>query len=141
MRKKILVVDDDADILELLGFTLKKAGFAIGTARDGMEALKKACTLLPDLILLDVMMPEMDGLAVCEILRRDPATSSIPILILTAASGQLSRLAGLHAGATEYMTKPFSPKEVVVKIEELLQIHGAPLPRTETHKIRPDLQE
>jgi two-component system alkaline phosphatase synthesis response regulator PhoP len=122
MRKKILVVDDDADILELLGFTLKKAGYAIGTAVDGVEALKKVCTLLPDLILLDVMMPELDGLAVCEVLRRDPATSSIPILILTAASGQLSRLAGLHAGATEYMTKPFSPKELVAKIDQLLQI-------------------
>ncbi len=121
MRRKILIVDDDADVVELLRFNLKKAGFSIGTAQDGVEALAKVCTLAPDLILLDLMMPELDGFAVCDILRRDPATSAIPIIILTAASGQLSRMAGLAAGAAEFVTKPFSPRELVGRIERLLQ--------------------
>lgn len=141
MRKRILAVDDDADLLELLRFTLNKAGFAVGTASDGVEALKKACTLLPDLIVLDVMMPQLDGLAVCEVLRRDPVTAEIPILLLTAASGQLSRLAGLHAGAAEYMTKPFSPKELVARIHELLQSRVAPMPLPERHIPKHHLHE
>jgi DNA-binding response OmpR family regulator len=120
MRKKILVVDDDPEVRELLGFNLKKAGFAIGTAANGVEALKKACSVSPDLILLDLMMPELDGFAVCEILRRDPATSAIPILIVTAVSGQLARLTGLESGATDYMTKPFSPKDLVARVKDLL---------------------
>src|SRR5579864_1498702 len=110
MPKKILVVDDDADVVELLCFNLKKAGFAIGTAFNGVEALKKARSIAPDLILLDLMLPELDGFAVCEILRRDPATASIPIIMVTALSTQLARLAGLEAGANAYVTKPFEFK-------------------------------
>jgi DNA-binding response OmpR family regulator len=120
MQKKILVVDDDAEIVELLRFNLKQAGFSVGTARDGLEALKKTRSIVPDLILLDLMMPELDGLAVCEILRRDATTAAIPILLLTAISSELGRLAGLHAGATGYMSKPFSPQEVVVRVNEML---------------------
>ena len=121
MRKKILVVDDDADLVELLSFNLKKAGFAIGTAFDGVEALKKARSIAPDLILLDVMLPELDGLAVCEILRRDSATASIPVIMLTALTGELGRLAGLEAGADDYVTKPFSAKQLVSKVAELIK--------------------
>src|SRR6476660_746920 len=95
MRKKILVVEDDADLVELLSFNLKRAGFSVGTATEGIEALKKARSLLPDLILLDLILPELDGFAVCEILRRDSTTASIPIVILTAMSSQLARLTGL----------------------------------------------
>jgi two-component system alkaline phosphatase synthesis response regulator PhoP len=121
MRKKILVVDDDADLVELLSFNLKKAGFAIGTAVDGVEALKKVRSLAPDLILLDLMLPELDGFAVCEILRRDATTASIPVIMLTALSGELGRLAGLDCGANDYVTKPFSPKQLVAKVDELLK--------------------
>jgi len=121
MRKKILVVDDDADIVELLSFNLKKAGFAIGTAGDGIEALKKARSIAPDLILLDLMLPELDGFAVCEILRRDAATASIPVIMLTALSTELGRLAGLDSGANDYITKPFSPKQLVSKVDHLLK--------------------
>lgn len=121
MRKKILVVDDDADLVELLSFNLKKAGFAIGTAFDGVEALKKARSIAPDLILLDVMLPELDGLAVCEILRRDRATAAIPVILLTALSGELGRLAGLDSGANDYVTKPFSAKQLVSKVVELIK--------------------
>jgi two-component system, OmpR family, alkaline phosphatase synthesis response regulator PhoP len=120
MQRKILVVDDDVEMLELLGFILRKAGFAVGTAKDGVDALKKACSISPDLILLDLMMPKLDGFAVCEILRGDPATASVPIVVLTAMSGQLSRFAGLEAGASDYVTKPFSPKHLVSRIETLL---------------------
>jgi len=123
LPRKILVVEDDADLVELLGFNLKKAGYLIGTATNGIDALKKARSLAPDLILLDIGLPELDGLAVCEILRRDAATASIPILMLTALSSELGRLAGLDCGATDYLTKPFSPKAVVSRIGELLGLN------------------
>ena len=121
MRRKILVVDDDADIVELLSFNLKKAGFAIGTARNGIEALKKIHSMRFDLILLDLMMPEMDGFSVCEILRRNAETASIPIIMITALSGDLARLSGLECGANEYVTKPFSLKQLVSKVDSLLK--------------------
>lgn len=126
MRKKILIVDDDPEIVELLSFNLKRTGFATGTAGDGVEALKKARSLAPDLIVLDLMLPELDGFAVCEILRRDKATAGIPIIMLTALTSELARLTGMDAGATEYLTKPFSPKELVSKVEEVLRKQDTP---------------
>lgn len=121
MRKKILVVDDDSEIVELVSFSLKQAGYSIGTAFNGMDAIKKARSLEPDLIVLDVMMPELDGLAVCEILRRDPATASIPIMMLTALSSELGRMAGLGSGASDFLSKPFSPRLLVARIKDLLR--------------------
>jgi len=121
MLKKILVVEDDSDLVELLRFNLKKEGYALATASDGIEALKKAHSIRPDLILLDLMLPELDGFAVCEILRRDPKTAAIPIIILTAMSSQLSRFNGLDAGANVYLTKPFSHKYLRQVVRELLQ--------------------
>jgi DNA-binding response OmpR family regulator len=120
MRRKILVVDDNAELLDLICFNLKKAGFATGTARDGVEALKKARTIAPDLILLDLMLPELDGFAVCEILRHDPATASIPVMMITALNSELSRFAGMEAGANDYVTKPFSPRDLVSRVEHLI---------------------
>ena len=127
MRKKILVVDDDPEALELIRFNLKRAGFAIGTAVNGVEALKKVCSLSPDLVLLDLMMPELDGFAVCEILRRDPATNAVPIIIVSAVAGEMARLAGLGSGANGYITKPFSPKKLVIRVQEALR-SLAPVP-------------
>jgi DNA-binding response OmpR family regulator len=121
MRKKILVVDDDADLIELISFNLKQAGYSIGTASNGVDAIKKARSLSPDLIVLDVMMPELDGFAVCEILRRDSQTASIPIMILTAISSELGRMAALGSGATGFLTKPFSPRLLLGQIEDLLK--------------------
>jgi DNA-binding response OmpR family regulator len=121
MRKKILVVDDDADWVELIAFNLKKAGFSIGTATNGIDALKKAQSLVPDLILLDLKLPELDGFAVCETLRRNTATASIPIIMLTALSGEIARIAGFESGATEYLTKPSSVKHLVSHLEDLLR--------------------
>ncbi len=126
VRKKILVVEDDADLAEMLSFNLGKAGFAVGTAGNGIEALKKARSLSPDLILLDLMLPELDGFSVCDILRRDSATASVPIIMLTALSNQLARITGLAAGANDYVTKPFSPKQLLARVEELLGRGSAP---------------
>ena len=126
MRKKILVVEDNADQVELLRFNLKKAGFAVGTALDGIEALKKARSLLPDLILLDLMLPELDGLAVCEVLRRDATTASVPIIMVTAMSSQLARLTGMEAGAADFITKPFNIKDLLARIEVTLSGSSEP---------------
>jgi len=121
MRKKVLVVDDDADVVELICFNLKRAGFSVGTAANGIEAIKKARSLSPDLIVLDLMLPELDGFAVCETLRRNAATAAVPIVMLTAWSSELGRLAGLECGATDYVTKPFSPRRLVARIQGLLR--------------------
>ena len=120
MQKKILVVEDDPDQLEVIRFTLKNAGFAVGTATNGIDALKKAQTVSPDLIMLDVMMPELEGFAVCETLRGNPATASIPILMLTGLCSHISRLVGYESGATDYVIKPFEAEQLVLKVEKLL---------------------
>jgi DNA-binding response OmpR family regulator len=120
MRRKVLVVEDDPDQLEVTRLSLKAAGFAIGTAANGVEALKKARTVSPDLILLDVMMPGMDGFAVCETLRGNPATASIPVLMLTGLCSHISQLVAFDAGATDYLVKPFVPEELISKVEKLL---------------------
>lgn len=121
MRWKVLLVEDDTDMLELVRFNLKRAGFSVATARDGVEALKKTCSLAPDLILLDLMMPELDGFAVCEILRRDEATASTPIIILTALTSQIARLNCLEAGANDFITKPFSPSHLIERVQEVIE--------------------
>jgi DNA-binding response OmpR family regulator len=120
MQRKVLVVEDDPDQLEATRLSLKAAGFAIGTAANGIDALKKARTVSPDLILLDVMMPGLDGFAVCETLRGNPATASIPILMLTGLCSHISQLVAFESGATDYLIKPFNPEELVSKVEKLL---------------------
>ena len=120
MRKKILLVDDNKDLLELLRLNFKDAGFSIITATDGIEALKKARSVLPDVILLDLMLPELDGFAVCEQLRRDPATASVPILMLSGMSGQIPKYAGLESGGTDFISKPASPAALLARIREVL---------------------
>jgi DNA-binding response OmpR family regulator len=121
MKPKILLVDDEPDALEVLGFKLREAGFTPIFARDGGRALATARQERPDLIVLDLMLPEVDGLEVCKILRRDPATSAIPILMLTARAAEMDRVLGLELGADDYVTKPFSPRELVLRIRKLLQ--------------------
>jgi DNA-binding response OmpR family regulator len=120
-KRKILVVEDEADFLELLRLRFKEEGFAIATATNGVDAVKKARTLLPDLILLDVMLPELDGFAVCEILRKDATTTSIPVVMVTGLCGQLTRCAGIESGATDFVTKPTTPDAIVSKVREMLQ--------------------
>ncbi len=121
MKYKILVVDDEPDAVELIEFNLKAAGYEVSTAVDGAQALKKARSILPNLIVLDLMLPEVDGLEVCKILRRDPKTQGIPILMLTAKAAEIDRVLGLELGADDYVTKPFSPRELVLRIKRLLR--------------------
>ena len=120
MKPKILVVDDEPDALDVLGFKLREAGFAPVFAKDGTRALQAARDERPDLMVLDLMLPEVDGLEVCKIIRRDPATSAIPILMLTARAAEMDRVLGLELGADDYVTKPFSPRELVLRIRKLL---------------------
>jgi two-component system phosphate regulon response regulator PhoB len=117
---KILVVDDEPDAVELISFNLKGAGFEVIAAGDGSEALNAARLYSPSLILLDVMLPEIDGLEVCKLLRRDPATARIPILMLTARAAEIDRVLGLELGADDYVTKPFSHRELVLRVKKLL---------------------
>ena len=121
MRKKILIVEDDADLLSLLRLTLKQQGHSIATASNGIEALKKARSLLPDLMLLDLVLPELDGFAVCETLRKHRATANIKVVMLTGLSSEFTRYAGFEAGANDYVTKPFAPAEIVSKIDYWLK--------------------
>jgi phosphate regulon transcriptional regulator PhoB len=121
MKEKILVVDDEPDALDLIQFNLKSAGYDVVTADDGTEALKKARTTQPALVVLDVMLPEIDGLEVCKTLRREPATATIPIIMLTAKAAEIDRVLGLELGADDYLTKPFSPRELVLRVKALLR--------------------
>src|SRR5438046_5628978 len=118
---KILVVDDELDAVELVEFNLKSAGYEVVTAADGAEALKKVRAHSPDMIVLDLMLPEVDGLEVCKILRRDPATAAVPIIMLTAKAAEIDRVLGLELGADDYVTKPFSPRELVLRVKALLR--------------------
>jgi two-component system phosphate regulon response regulator PhoB len=121
VKQKILVVDDEPEAVELVEFNLKGAGYEVTTAGDGAEALNKARRIQPNLVILDVMMPEIDGMEVCKLLRRDPATSSIPIIMLTAKASEVDRVLGLELGADDYVVKPFSPRELVLRVKKLLE--------------------
>jgi DNA-binding response OmpR family regulator len=120
MAKKILVVDDEPDAVDLVQFNLKNAGYEVVSAGDGAQALKMAKNTAPDLILLDVMLPEIDGLEVCKMLRRDVATAGIPIIMLTAKAAEIDRVLGFELGADDYVTKPFSPRELTLRVKNLL---------------------
>ena len=126
MKPKVLIVDDEPDALELVAFNLKSAGMDVVTAADGAEALKKARAVVPDAIVLDLMLPEVDGVEVCKILRRDPKTSAIPIVMLTAKAAETDRVVGLELGADDYVTKPFSPRELVLRVKRLLRSAQTP---------------
>ncbi|MGA2029097.1 MAG: response regulator [Verrucomicrobiota bacterium] len=120
MQEKILVVDDELEILELIAFNLKADGYEVVTAADGVAAIHQVRALVPDLIILDLMLPEMDGFTVCEILQRSPTTAHIPIIMLTAWSSELSRIIGLQIGAKDYIAKPFSPRELMLCVKGIL---------------------
>jgi len=121
MRKKLLIVEDNTELLELLRLGFKQAGFSVSTAANGVEALKKARSASPDAILLDLVLPELDGFAVCEALRRDQDTSAIPIIMLTGLTSEFTRYAGIESGADEYVMKPASPDELVPRIKYWLR--------------------
>lgn len=130
MNARVLVVDDEPETVELVEFNLKQAGFRVASAADGRAALKKARAWLPHLIVLDLMLPEVDGFEVCKLLRADPATAHIPILMLTARAAEVDRVLGLELGADDYLTKPFSPRELILRIRKLLERRADPAEKT-----------
>ena len=118
MSQKILIVDDEPHIVELVKYNLAQAGYTVVSAHDGHEAVGKVRQERPDLIVLDIMLPYVDGLEVCRQIRRE---SAVPIIMLTAKGGELERVVGLEIGADDYVTKPFSPRELVARVRAILR--------------------
>jgi DNA-binding response OmpR family regulator len=136
MPTSVLVVEDDPDIAELVGRYLEKAGYTASRVSSGRDALDAVRAKAPDLIVLDVMLPHVDGLEVCRLLRANEHTANIPIIMLTARAEESERIVGLEMGADDYLAKPFSPNELVARVRALLrraQRHEAPSGRPLTH--------
>jgi phosphate regulon transcriptional regulator PhoB len=119
--KHILVVDDEADLVELVSYNLKKEGFSIDSALDGETALTKLKKGRYDLVVLDLMLPGIQGLELCRILRNDPKTEALPIIMLTAKGEEVDKILGLEMGADDYVTKPFSPRELLARVKAVLR--------------------
>ena len=126
MRGTILVVDDEPDQLEVVKTILSDAGFSVAITTNGFDALKLVDKSLPGLIIVDANMPKMNGSALCESLRRAPATAGIPIIMLTGLTGNLSRMNGLLHGASAYMTKPYKIDELIARVNELMKRSAPP---------------
>lgn len=129
----VLVVEDEKDIRELLAYNLKREGFAVLEAGDGQAALELAREKLPDIILLDLMLPLLDGLGVCKALQREPKTAALPVLMLTAKGEEIDRVLGFELGAADYVVKPFSVREVLLRVRAILRRHE---PRQEEASLR-----
>jgi len=123
-KEKILIVDDEADILEIVGYNLKKEGFEVYTAENGKKAIEIAIEINPDLIILDVMMPEMDGMETCYQMRNIPALKDTLVTFLSARGEDYSQIAGFDAGADDYITKPVKPRVLISKIKAILRRKG-----------------
>ncbi len=121
MKEKILIVEDEKDIVKMLDYNLKKEGFRTLSAYDGEDALDLANREHPDLIILDLMLPGMDGLEVCKVLKKENKTATISIIMLTAKSQESDKVVGLELGADDYITKPFSPRELIARIKAVLR--------------------
>jgi phosphate regulon transcriptional regulator PhoB len=121
MKEKILIVEDEKDIVKMLDYNLEKEGFRIFSAYNGEDALKMAKKEKPDIIILDLMLPGIDGLEVCKTLKKEEAASSIPIIMLTAKAQEADKIVGLELGADDYVTKPFSPRELIARIKAVLR--------------------
>src|SRR6059036_2909992 len=117
----VLIIEDERDVVDLLALNLRKAGFTNSTAPDGAAGLEKARSEKPAFVILDLMLPRMPGLEICKILKSDPATRQIPIMMLTAKAEEIDRIVGLEFGADDYVTKPFSPREIVLRIRAILR--------------------
>lgn len=136
MAPRILIVDDDPDMLELLRLTLIEAGFSISTAGTGEEGLRMAQRSPPDLMVLDLLLPRMNGFSVCEQLRRNPSTASLPVLMITVLPGEFPRLVGIEAGVNAYLSKPFRMEAFVSCVGDLIGRVGA---ASEVLGVPPDL--
>lgn len=120
-KKHVLLVEDDEDILELLRYNLSEEGYTVDGAVTGEDALRLLVTKLPDLVILDLMLPGLDGMEICKMIKRDPKTSHIPIVMLTARSEDSDIVAGLELGADDYITKPFSPRVLIARVRAVLR--------------------
>ena len=119
--KKILVVDDESDVTELLAYHLKAKGFSVEAVNNPNSSIGLARTFLPDLVILDVMMPELNGIQICRMLRADPKLKRVPVIFLTAKAEESDRIQGFETGADDYIPKPFSAKEVVLRVQSILR--------------------
>ncbi len=119
--KKILVIDDEPDIVELVSYNLKKSGFDVDHALDGEVALKKLNSFKYDLVILDLMLPSIDGFQLCNYIRNNPKLSRLPIIMLTARNDEFDKVHGLEMGADDYITKPFNPKELVARVKAVIR--------------------
>ena len=128
-KYKILIVDDEPDILEFINYNLKKEGFKVYQASSGREAIETALKQIPDLILLDIMLPEMDGIETCQEIRKMPTLFHTTIAFLTARGEDYSQIAGFEAGGDDYITKPIKPKVLISRIKALLKRSHAPVPK------------
>ncbi len=121
MDRKVLVVDDEPDVVNLVSYNLSRAGYSVQSASNGAEAVKLATEGRPDCLVLDIMMPGLSGIEVCRMLRQRQETTAIPIIMLTARGNTTDRIQGFEVGADDYVTKPFSPKELVMRVSALLR--------------------
>ena len=121
MPSKVLIVEDDPDIVDILSYNLKQADLKVTSVPDGSSALAEVKRRLPDLILLDLMLPKVDGLEVCRLLKGEPETKNVPIIMITAKGEEVDRIVGLELGADDYIIKPFSPREVVLRVRSVLK--------------------
>jgi phosphate regulon transcriptional regulator PhoB len=121
MASRVLIAEDEPDIRDLLAFHLERDGYEVARARTGAEALRQVRDRRPDLLILDLMLPEIDGLEVCRRLRQQTETSQLPIVMLTAKGDEVDRIVGLEVGADDYIVKPFSPKEVLARVRAVLR--------------------
>jgi len=119
--KRVLIIEDDRDIVELVRYNLANEGFQVSAARDGSTGLSQVKKSPPDVLLLDLMLPKLPGLEICKEIRRDPSLNRLPILMLTARGDEADRVVGLEIGADDYVTKPFSPRELVARVKALLR--------------------
>ncbi|MDH4099737.1 MAG: response regulator transcription factor [Nitrospirota bacterium] len=138
MGLTILVVEDEKDLSELLEYNLRKEGYAVVTARSGAEGLRMAVETEPDLVILDLMLPDIFGIDVCRTIRENDDTASVPIIMLTAKSQTADKVEGLSAGADDYLTKPFSPKELIARIKAVLRRSGRGIKKTSGRKFKCD---
>ncbi len=130
MAGRVLVVEDEPDIRDLLAFHLEREGYLVTRASTGSEGLRQARATPPDLVILDLMLPEIDGLEVCRRLRADAGTAALPVIMLTAKGDEVDRVVGLEIGADDYIVKPFSPKELLARVRAVLRRSRAPLTGT-----------
>ena len=130
MAATILIVDDEREIRELLRYNLERQGYQVLTAQDGEEGLARIFATHPDLVLLDLHLPGLDGLELLRELRQEPSTRDLPVLLLTARGAEMDKLLGFERGADDYITKPFSPREVIARVEAVLRRAGPPTSAT-----------